>query len=67
MLKYKLLPLMLLLTCLTARGFDFADTLPSGQVLYYSYVAGGVEVVHPNSNVSSASVTSVSPEQARKA
>ena len=43
---------MLLLTCLTARGFDFADTLPSGQVLYYSYVAGGVEVVHPNANVS---------------
>ena len=52
MLKYKLLPLMLLLTCLTARGFDFADTLPSGQVLYYSYVTGGVEVVHPYDNVS---------------
>ena len=61
MLKYKLLPLMLLLTCLTARGFDFADTLPSGQVLYYSYVAGGVEVVHPNSNVSSGWVGYVKP------
>lgn len=53
MLKYKILPLMLLLTCATAQGFDFADTLPSGQVLYYSYVSGGVEVVHPYGNVSS--------------
>ena len=53
MLKYKLLPLILLMSCATAYAFDFADTLPSGQVLYYSYVAGGVEVVHPNANVSS--------------
>lgn len=43
---------MLLMSCATAHAFDFADTLPSGQVLFYSYVAGGVEVVHPNANVS---------------
>lgn len=52
MLKSKLLPLILLLSCFTARAYDFADTLPSGQVLYYSIVAGGVEAVHPNGNVS---------------
>lgn len=46
--------MILLLTCVTARAYDFADTLPTGQVLYYSYVSGGVEVVHPNSNVSAA-------------
>lgn len=53
MLKRKLLPLILLLSCLTARAYDFFDTLPSGQVLYFSYVSGGVEVVYPAANVSS--------------
>lgn len=52
---------MLLLSCVTAQAYDFADTLPTGQVLYYSMVPGGVEVVHPNANVSSGWVGYVKP------
>lgn len=52
MLKRKVLLLISFLSCVTAHGYDFSDTLSSGQVLFYSFVAGGVEVVHPNSNVS---------------
>lgn len=43
---------MLLLSCATVRAYDFADTLSSGQVLYYSQVAGGVEVVYPGASAS---------------
>lgn len=36
-------------------AYDFSLTVPSGQTLYFNYVAGGVEVTYPNNNGSPAS------------
>lgn len=41
---------LLLLPLAAARAYDFAATVPSGQTLYFSRVAGGVEVVYPVAN-----------------
>ena len=38
---------LLLLVAVAARAYDFAETVPSGQTLYFSVVGGGVEVVYP--------------------
>ncbi len=42
--------MLLLLPLAAARAYDFAATVPSGQTLYFSRVAGGVEVVYPDAN-----------------
>lgn len=47
MFKGKILSLILLLMPLAAWAYDFEAVMPSGQTLYFSHVAGGVEVVRP--------------------
>ena len=42
-----ILLLSLLLLPAVAGAYDFAATVPSGQVLYFSIVQEGVEVVYP--------------------
>lgn len=46
---------MLFLAPALAWAYDFAATVPSGQTLYFNYVAGGVEVVYPANTTSVAS------------
>ena len=41
---------LLLLCAWRAAAFDFSVPLSSGQTLYFSYVDGGVAVVHPNTS-----------------
>ena len=43
-----ILLLLFALWTTAVRAYDFAATVPSGQTLYFSLVAGGVQVVYPN-------------------
>lgn len=45
---------LLLLCAWRAAAFDFSVPLSSGQTLYFSYVDGGVAVVHPNTSTAPA-------------
>ncbi|MBR5091903.1 MAG: leucine-rich repeat domain-containing protein, partial [Bacteroidales bacterium] len=45
-----ILLLLFALWTTAVRAYDFAATVPSGQTLYFSLVAGGVQVVYPNAD-----------------
>ena len=45
---------LLLLCACRAAAYDFSVPLSSGQTLYFSYVDGGVAVVHPNTSTAPA-------------
>lgn len=45
-----ILLLLFALWTTAVRAYDFAATVPSGQTLYFTRVAGGVQVVYPNAN-----------------